>query len=113
MKGNIAVNKQQNTKLQDEGRLAHMIAWRDKRIAALEELIGAMEQADRIYAAYIAYLLQRCKGSEGEIKVSKAEIRAVCGRYVVRAEDAGEDFIITLTERGDEHGEQCCQVADA
>ena len=91
-------NKQPNTKLQDEGRLAYMIAWRDKRIADLEQLLAAHEQAGSIYAAYIAYLLERCHGKTGHIKVSKAEIRAVCGNYRVRAEDAGEDFILYLEE---------------
>ena len=106
-------NKPKNTKLQDEGKIAYMIEWRDKRIHALEELLGAMEQADKIYAAYIAYLLQRCGEGAGEIKVSKQSIREVCGKYCVSAEDAGEDFLIRLTEVGEGHGTQSCEVADA
>lgn len=113
MKGNIAVNKQQNTKLQDEGRLAHMIAWRDKRIAALEDLLRAHEQADSIYAAYITFLLERCYGKAGHIRVSKASIREVCGKYTVHAEDAGDDFIIMLSEVGQADGARRSEVADA
>ena len=112
MKGNTAVNKQQNTKLQDEARLAYMIAWRDKRIAALQDMIAEMEQADMIYAAYIAFLLERCYGKSGQIKISKASIREVCGKYTVRAEDAGDEFVIMLIEKGEAHGEQCSEVAD-
>lgn len=107
------MEKQQNAKLQDEGRLAHMIAWRDKRIAALEDLIAAHEQANGIYAAYITYLLERCYGKAGHIRVSKAMIRNVCGRYVVRAEDDEDDFVIYLTELEDRHGQQCSKMADA
>ena len=90
-----------------------MIAWRDKRISMLEELIGAMEQADRIYAAYIAYLLARCGDKTGQIKISKKEIRDVCGKYAVRAQDAGEQFLITLTEAGEEHEVRSSEMADA
>ena len=90
---------QANEKLQDEGRLAHMIAWRDKRIAALEELLRAHEQAGSIYAAYIAHLLESCGEpvEQGrELQVSKAVLREICGKYRVGAQDAGEDFVITL-----------------
>lgn len=98
MKGSITVEKQQNTKLQDEGRLAHMIAWRDKRIAALQDLIEAQNQANYIYAAYITFLLERCYGRSGYITISKEEIRRVCGNFRVRAEDAGENFVLYLEE---------------
>ena len=96
--------KHTNTKLQDEGRLAHMIAWRDKRIAALEELLQAHEQAGSIYAAYVAHLLERCGEpcAEGcELVVSKEEIRRTCGKYRIGAKDAGESFVITLYKTGD------------
>lgn len=106
-------NKAKNTKLQDEARLAHMIAWRDKRISALEDLLQAMEQADRIYAAYIAYLLERCGDKQGKILVSKAALREICGRYAVHAEDAGEHFLIMLAEKGIGHEAQCGKMADA
>lgn len=107
------MEKQQNTKLQDEGRLAHMIAWRDKRIAFLESLIAAHEQANGIYAAYITYLLERCNGKAEHIRIPKATIRSVCGKYAVRAEDDEDDFIIYLTEPEDTHGQQCSKMADA
>ena len=107
------MNKQHNTKLQDEGRIAHMIAWRDKRINALQDMLDAMEEASKIYAAYITYLLERCYGKSGHIKISKAMIREVCGKYAVRAEDAGDDFIIYLTEMGEAHEERPCEMADA
>ena len=106
-------NKRKNTKLQDEGKLAYMIEWRDKRIHALEDVISAMEQADKIYAAYIAYLLEKCGGETRQVTVSKQSIRNVCGKYEVSAMDAGEYFVIRLTEIGEGHGVQSCEVADA
>lgn len=106
-------NKRKNTKLQDEGRLAYMIEWRDKRIKALEELLAVHEQAGSIYAAYIAYLLEQCCGQAENIRVSKQSIRSVCGKYKISAEDAGEDFLIRLEKIGDGHGAQSCEVADA
>ncbi len=90
-----------------------MIAWRDKRIAALEDLIRAHEEASGVYAAYITYLLERCYGRSGHIKIPKAMIRQVCGKYAVHAEDAGDDFIIYLTDLGDAHGQQCGKMAQA
>lgn len=116
MKGNIAVQKHKNEKLQDDGKLAYMIAWRDKRIAALEDLLRAQTEADAVYAAYIVYLLERCgTDCEGgcEIHVPKQEIRSVCGKYAVEAKDAENDFIITLTKQGESHGAGSCEVADA
>ena len=98
MKGSITVEKQQNTKLQDEGKLAYMIAWRDKRIADLQDLLIAQEESNYIFAAYIKFLLERCYGRSGYIRVSKAEIRRVCGNYNVRAEDTGEDYVLYLDE---------------
>ena len=96
------MEKKKHTKLQDEGRLAYMIAWRDKRIAALEELLQAHEQANDIYAAYIAYLLERCAqpGEDGRtLVVAKSTVRELCGKYAIRAQDAGEDFRITLYQK--------------
>lgn len=106
-------NKQNNEKLQDEGRLAYMIEWRDRHIKALEEMIAEMESANTIYAAYITFLLEKCYGLTDCIRISKQSIRNVCGKYRVNAEDAGEDFIIWLTETGDAHGTQSNQMADA
>ena len=116
MKGNIAVQTQTKEKLQDEGKIAYMIAWRDRRIKALEDLVAAEQQAGSIYAAYIAYLLQRCGervGADCELLVAKQEIRDVCGKYTVAAADAGENFRIILKNRGEEHDAQGCEVADA
>lgn len=81
-----------------------MIAWRDKRIAALEELLCAHEQANSIYAAYVAHLLARCgeQTENGcELTVPKATVREICGKYQVSAKDAGEDFVITLHKQGE------------
>lgn len=116
MKGNTVVQNQKEQKLQDEGKLAYMIAWRDRRIKALEELVAAEEQAGKIYAAYIAHLLERCGDrvdKERVLTVSKQEIRRVCGTYAAEAEDAGDDFRIILKCRGEEHDAQSSQVADA
>ncbi len=116
MKGNIAVQTQTKEKLQDEGKLAYMIAWRDKRIAALQELVQTQEQARKIYAAYVAYLLSLCahKTDAGlELRVSKADIREACGKYAVHAEDADEDFIITLEKMGESDGAGRSEMADA
>lgn len=108
--------KQTSTKLQDDGKLAYMIAWRDRRIAALHDIIEAQQQAGSIYAAYIAYLLERCGQaveSGKEIKVSKSDIRALCGKYAVRADDAGEDFVITLERLEETDGDGRSEMADA
>lgn len=116
MKGNIVVQNRKEQKLQDEGKLAYMIAWRDRRIKALEEMVAAEQQAGSIYAAYIAYLLERCGervGADRELLVAKQEIREICGRYTVEAKDADTDFKIILKNRGEEHGAQGCEVADA
>ena len=91
-------NKQVNTKLQDEGRIAHMIAWRDKRIRLLQDMLDEMEQSNLIFAAYITFLLEKMYGSAGYITVPKKSIRDVCGKYRVSAEDGGDDFIIRLIE---------------
>ena len=96
-------NQQQNKNLQDEARIAHMIAWRDKRISMLQDMLDALDEAGKIYAAYITFLLERCYGRVGYIRVSKADIRSVCGKYRVSAEDAGDEFIIRLVEAGEEH----------
>ncbi|MBO5756257.1 MAG: hypothetical protein J6S28_01045 [Clostridia bacterium] len=107
-------NKQLNTNMQDEGRIAHMIAWRDKRISMLQDMLGEMEQANTIYAAYIAYLLERCsQGAGGQIRVAKQDIRRVCGKFTVCADQEGDDYVITLLERSSEYGKQCSQMADA
>ena len=108
--------KQKSTNLQDEGKLAYMIAWRDRRISALQELLQAHEQANSIYAAYVAYLLKRCGEADGakcKLAVSKAEIREICGKFAVRAEDAGEEFIITLERLEENDAAGRCEVADA
>lgn len=110
------MQKKTDEKLQDEGKLAYMISWRDRRIAALEELVHAQEIAGSIYAAYIAYLLEACAmtcESGKQLRIPKQEIRRVCGLYAVHAEDAGEDFMITLTERGEDNGAQSSEMADA
>ena len=110
------MQNQKEQKLQDEGKLAYMIAWRDRRIKALEELVAAEQQAGSIYAAYIAYLLERCGecvGADRELLVAKQEIRDICGKYTVEAEDADTDFKIILKNRGEEHDAQGCEVADA
>ena len=110
------MQNQKEQKLQDEGKLAYMIAWRDRRIKALEELVAAEQQAGSIYAAYIAYLLERCGepvGADRELLVAKQEIRETCGKYTVEAEDADTDFRIILKNRGEEHDAQGCEVADA
>ena len=104
-------NKQVNTELQDEGRLAYMIEWRNKRIQALEDLIVNMETANMIYAAYITFLLEKCCGTRDCIKISKQSIREVCGKYTVSAQDVGDDFVIRLIEMGDANGAQSKQVA--
>ena len=106
-------NKQKNTNLQDEGRLAYMIEWRDKRIKALQDLIAEMEIANTVYAAYITFLLEKCYGVTDCIKISKQSIRSVCGKYRVNASDDGDDFVIWLSEIGDQNGTQSDQVADA
>lgn len=106
-------NNQKNTKLQDEGRLAYMIEWRDKRIRLLEEMIAQMESANMIYAAYITFLLERCCGERGAIRISKQSIRNVCGKYKVSATDADDEFIIRLTRLGEDDGAQSCEMADA
>ena len=116
MKGNIAVQKHKDKKLQDDGKLAYMISWRDKRIAALEDLLRAQTEADAVYAAYIVYLLERCgTGCEDgcELRVPKQDIRSVCGKYSVEAKDAGEDFFITLIKQGESHGAGSCEMVDA
>lgn len=110
------MQNQKEQKLQDEGKLAYMIAWRDRRIKALEDLVAAEQQAGSIYAAYIAYLLERCGervGADRELLVAKREIREICGKYSVEAEDADTDFRIILKNRGEEHDAQGCEVADA
>jgi hypothetical protein len=91
-------NKQGNTKLQDEGRLAYMIAWRDKRISMLQDMLDEMEQSNLIFAAYITFLLEKLYGREGYITVPKKSIRDVCGKYRVTAEDGGDDYILRLIE---------------
>ena len=104
---------QNNTKLQDEGRLAYMVAWRDKRIYQLQQMLDEMEQSNLIFAAYITFLLEKCYGKAGHITVSKKSIRSICGKYRVTAEDAGDDFIIRLIETEAKDGEQCGEMADA
>lgn len=109
----------QNKKLQDNGSLAHMIAWRDRKIAMLQDMLEGARQKDAIYAAYVTYLLSRLgKGEEAEqtLRIAKADIRALCGRYEIEAEDGGEDFLIILRSKGEEaepNGTRCGEVADA
>ena len=106
----------QKEKLQDEGKLAYMIAWRDRKIAVLQDMLKANEQKDAIYAAYMVFLLSRLgehESGEQRLRVSKAEIRALCGRYSVQAQDAGEDFLIILKDKGQTDGTGCGEVADA
>lgn len=110
------MEKQQNTKLRDEGKLAYMIAWRDRKIATLQDMLEADRQKDAIYAAYIVYLLSRCaQTNEGQtcLTVSKQDIRALCGAYEIEAKDSGDDFIIILKEKGDLDGAGCGKMADA
>ena len=116
MKGNTVVQKQKNKELQDEGKIAYMIAWRDRRIKALEEVLGAEREAGQIYAAYIAYLLAACGESverDRVLKVPKQGIREICGQYSVAAEDAGEHFLIILKHLGEQHGAGSREMADA
>ena len=106
----------QNEKLQDEGKLAYMIAWRDRKIALLQDMLEATQQKDAIYAAYMVYLLsQQGQEMDGErqISVPKADIRALCGRYGVQAQDAGEEFLIILVDKEQTDGTGCGEVADA
>ena len=106
----------QNEKLQDEGKLAYMIAWRDRKIAALQDMLKAAEQKEAIYAAYMVHLLSRLgerENGEQRLRVPKAEIRALCGRYGVQAQDAGEAFLIILVNKEQTDGTGCGEVADA
>lgn len=108
--------QKQNKKLQDNGSLAHMIAWRDRKIAMLQDMLEGARQRDEIYAAYVTYLLSRlATGSEQEqtLRISKAQIRALCGRYELEASDGGEDFLIILKRKGEDNGTRCGEVADA
>lgn len=115
MKGNIAVQTQ-HEKLQDEGKLAYMIAWRDRKIAAMQDMLEAGRQKDAIYAAYMVYLLSRLGeeiDGQRQICVPKADIRALCGGYRVEARDGGEDFVIILQKKEETDGKGCGEVADA
>lgn len=106
----------QNEKLQDEGKLAYMIAWRDRKIALLQDMLEATQQKDAIYAAYMVYLLsQQGQEMDGErqISVPKADIRALCGEYTVTAQDGGENFLITLSKKDKTDGKGRGEVADA
>lgn len=106
----------QHEKLQDEGKLAYMIAWRDRKIAAMQEMLEAGRQKDAIYAAYMVYLLSRLEettAGERQIRVPKADIRALCGGYGVEARDGGEDFVIILRKKEETDGKGCGEVADA
>lgn len=116
MKGSITVQKRKEEKLQDDGKLAYMIAWRDRRIAALEDLVQAQEQTGSIYAAYITYLLRECGKHTKDgitLTISKADIREICGAYCVEAKDDGEAFVITLNRRGEQNGARSSEMADA
>ncbi len=102
--------------MQDEGKLAYMIAWRDRKIALLQDALKAAEQKDAIYAAYMVYLLSQLgQQTDGErrIHVPKAEIRALCGAYTVAARDGGEEFLIILEKKEETDGKGCGEVADS
>lgn len=105
--------EKQTQKLQDEGKLAYMIAWRDRKIATLQDMLTVAEQKDGIYAAYIVWLLERLGKEQGEIRVPKAQIRALCGIYTVDAQDGGEDFVITLKRKDEGDGTARGKMADA
>ena len=107
---------QNDKKLQDEGKIAYMIAWRDRRIKALEAMLQADREAAQIYAAYIAYLLASIgEKTDGDrvLCVPKQSIREVCGKYSVAAEDAGEDFLIILKRLGEDDGAGSREMVDA
>lgn len=81
-------------KIKKFGAMRHLLSRKNIQIRAEREKYQAERAANSILTAYIFYLASQC----GIIRIPKAEISAVLGKYAVVAYSDGDDYVIELKD---------------
>ena len=106
------MNAEETRKLYDydKNRLAYMVAWRDRHIAALKERLEGQEEQELMMQTLLFYALhaageQNGKG-EREVAIPKAEIAALLGHWQCSTTDGGDHYLVRffVTEKEGENG---------
>jgi hypothetical protein len=99
-----AKNKQQERAQmpsRDEARAAYMVAWRDRCIARLEEELAGREEERRLLCALLYGALvgaaDRSAQDAPEVRIGKAELSALLGRYTAAVENTADAYIVRFT----------------
>lgn len=100
--------------LEDPGRAAYMIAWRDRHIKKQEELLCAYQEQATLMEALLAFALLKAAAPSEEgmqLRIPKAELREMLDRYVSEVESAETEFVIRFCEKREpsDGGEQQAQ----
>ena len=83
----------------DKGRVTHAIAWRERRIAELEEQIaGEREKSMLLEALLICALLKASQGDgkERRIRLGRAEVSEQLGKWTSACRVDGEDYEVVF-----------------
>ena len=93
-----------------EQRLQYMLAWRDKRIAALQEELQGHRERAALCDALMAYVLFRgAKGEEGrELLIEREGLSHFLSRWESSVERSEGGYLVRFTQRQEaEHGAPC------
>lgn len=87
----------------EEGRAAYMIAWREKKIDQMEEMMKGLEGKSALLEAMLVCLLLREGEGERErtVRLGRAEVSARLGAWRSEAHLDGEDYVVTFTKKGE------------
>ena len=88
----------------DPRRLAYMIAWRDRYIAALQEQLAGREEQERLLCALLHYALAAIAGASGgkearEVQIPKEEVAKALDAWECRTEELGGSYCVRFEKR--------------
>lgn len=85
-----------------------LLALRGRQLRLEREKIRAIEETDRILSAYLAILIEK----NGMVRVSRAEVREIMGKYRATVAVDGDDYVIRVISAGgkgdDSEGSSLC-----
>ena len=93
-------------------RMAYMIAWRDRHIERLQEIVEGYEQECALLEALLCFALQKAASEQEEgsrvLEIPKAELKALLGKWECSTKNGESFYTLTFTPKKEEEDAAPC-----
>ena len=104
---------QESNETTDVKRLQHMLAWRKRHIAALEQELQGHRERVALCDALMAYVLFRGSQKMGDVQgilIEREPLRDFLMRFESSVQQNEKGYLLTFAERQEaEHGAPCAE----